>query len=279
MVSARTASVLAIALVGVVLAGAAAAQACPAESVAGSTIMPAAVAPPSAAPVEVPSSLASIPRLRVGEEPPVGGFALGLLALTLTAFAYWYRREDEPESKMRVAAAAGLWALVFWSCTGAMPWVGVIGDAGLQAMCFLGAEGPCSVFFPENAAALHGPGGDVHVFEVYRWHHAVIGIRAGQAIALFFLLPSLIWLLIDPRNRLALSVTAMCGFATAFSLLATVYYRAVIPSWLEVEVYRTFDVAVISTSAIVVAVALIVGNAVRDPRRRPGLPTARVVSR
>lgn len=272
MVPARTAVALAIALLGLLMVGAAPAEACPAESFRE--------APPAAevaGPVEIPGSLAAVPRLRTGGEPALGGFALGLLGLTLLGFAYWYRRESDPESRIRVASAAGLWALVFWSCTSAMPWVGVVGDAGLQAMCFLGAEGPCSVFFPENLAALHGPGGDVHLFELYRWHHAVIGIRAGQAIALFFLLPSLIWLLIDPRNRLALSSAAICGFATAFALLATVYYRAVIPSWLDVEIYRTFHIAVISTSAIVLAVALIVANAVRDPR--PGLPAARVVNR
>jgi hypothetical protein len=279
MVPARTAVALAIALLGLVVVSAAPAVACPAEGFDEASGFSIAAQPTmdTAGPIEIPGSLAAVPRLRTGGEPAFSGVALGLLVLTLTVFLYWYRREHEPEARIRVASAAGLWALIFWSCTSAMPWVGVVGDAGLQAMCFLGAEGPCSVFFPENLAALYGPGGDVHLFELYRWHHAVIGIRAGQTIALFFLLPSLIWLLIDPRNRLALSAAAICGFATAFALLATVYYRAVVPSWLDVEIYRTFTIAVISTSAIVVAVATIVANAVRDPR--PGLPTARVVSR
>jgi hypothetical protein len=204
---------------------------------------------------------------------------LGVLVISLLAFAVWYRREQCSEGKLRVAAAAGLWALVFWSCTSSMPWLAALdpgGDPG-AVICFLGSECQCATAFGDATARGAYPG--VHLLEMYRWHHGVIGIRAGQTLALFLLLPAMIWLLVSPGSRYALSATGVGGMATAFAFTATVYYRLTIPWWLDVHLYRTFEVAMLASGTVALTVALVWINAFRRPSPAPTLPPARVVER
>ena len=109
-------------------------------------------------------------------------------------------------------------------------------------------------------------------FEVQRWQSASAALRMGQVTALALLLPSLIWLLVDPRNRAAQAATAVGASVGGFTLLVALLYRHSIPSWLGAELYWTCDIALVTSSHIVFAAILVVRQSfalVSEPDRIP----------
>ena len=187
-----------------------------------------------------------------------------LLAVALGILWYWYRREPSIENKIRLAALAALASVVFLSVTAAMPWLVVDGTMTGRAAsleCLLGQETAC--VHQAGAQALAAAGGDPGIlsrmaFEVQRWQCASAALRMGQVTALALLLPALVWLLVDPRHRAAQAATAVGASVAGFALMVVLLYRHSVPSWIEAEMYWTADIALMTTTNIVVAAILIV---------------------
>jgi hypothetical protein len=202
-----------------------------------------------------------------------------LLAVALGILWYWYRREPSTENKIRLAALAALASVVFLSVTAAMPWLVVDGTlAGRTASleCLLGQEAAC--VHQAGSQALAAAGGDPAilsrmVFEVQRWQCASAALRMGQVTALALLLPALVWLLVDPRHRAAQAATAVGASVAGFALMVVMLYRHSVPVWLEGDMYWTADIALMTTTNIVVAAILIVRQSFAFLNRSP-LPQA-----
>jgi hypothetical protein len=185
-----------------------------------------------------------------------------LLAVALGILWYWYRREPSSESKIRLAALAALASVVFLSVTAAMPWLVVNGETGRASIeCLLGQEAACAR--QAGSHLLMASGGDPDqmarvAFEVQRWQSASAALRMGQVTALALLLPALIWLLVDPRHRAAQAAAAVGASVAGFTMMVVLLYRHSVPSWLGAEQYWTADIALMTTTNIVVAAILIV---------------------
>jgi hypothetical protein len=187
-----------------------------------------------------------------------------LLAIGLGILWYWYRREPSIENKIRLAALAALTSVVFLSVTAAMPWLLVdASETGRNGSfeCLLGQEATC--VHQAGSATLTAASADHGLlsraaFEVQRWQCASAALRMGQVTALALLLPALIWLLVDPRHRAAQAATAVGASVAGFGFMVVLLYRQSVPEWLGGELYWTADIAVMTTSNIVVAAILIV---------------------
>jgi hypothetical protein len=202
-----------------------------------------------------------------------------LLAVALGILWYWYRREPSIDSKIRLAALAALASVVFLSVTAAMPWLLVQGVHGTHITaleCLLGQEAAC--VHQAGSETLAAAGGDPSMlgriaFEVQRWQCASAALRMGQVTALALLLPALIWLLVDPRHRAAQAATAVGASVAGFTLMVVLLYRHSVPTWLGGELYWTADIALMTTTNIVVAAILIVRQSFASLTRSP-LPVA-----
>jgi hypothetical protein len=182
-----------------------------------------------------------------------------LLVLGLGFVWYWYKREESAEGKIRLAALVGLISVVFLSVTSAMPWLSVDGDAGIgRISCLLGQEASCLFRSATGATEATDATMPVVAYEVQRWTCASAALRMGQVTALALLLPALVWLLVDPRHRAAQAATAVGASVGGFVLLVAMLYRQSTPSWLDADLYWTSDIALVTSSHIVIAAVLVV---------------------
>jgi hypothetical protein len=199
-----------------------------------------------------------------------------LLAVALGILWYWYRREPSTDNKIRLAALAALASVVFLSVTAAMPWLlidGTVAGHAASFECLLGQEASC--VHQAGSQALAAAGGDPAVlsrmaFEVQRWQCASAALRMGQVTALALLLPALV---VDPRHRAAQAATAVGASVAGFALMVVMLYRHSVPSWIEGDMYWTADIALMTTTNIVVAAILIVRQSFAFLNRSP-LPAA-----
>jgi heme/copper-type cytochrome/quinol oxidase subunit 4 len=218
-------------------------------------------------------------RALTGAAPRSDHVLFFLLAVGLGILWYWYRREPAAESKIRLAGLVALGSVVFLSVTAAMPWLLVdVGEAGRGASleCLLGQEVGC--VHQAGPATLAAAAGDPSLlarvaFEVQRWQCASAALRMGQVTALALLLPALIWLLVDPRHRAAQAAAAVGASVAGFVLMVVLLYRHSVPSWLGAELYWTSDIALMTTSNIVIAAVLIIRQSFSFLHQTP-LPAA-----
>jgi hypothetical protein len=199
-----------------------------------------------------------------------------LLVLGLGLVWYWYRREESAESKIRLATLVALISVIFLSVTSAMPWLGLDADpAAGQVSCLLGQEGTCMV--RAGAGAIDDVSMPAAAYEIQRWQCASAALRMGQVTALALLLPALVWLLVDPRHRAAQAATAVGASVGGFVFLVALLYRHSTPSWLDADLYWTADIALVTSSHIVVAAILVVRQsfALLAPAHRLPRATAR----
>jgi hypothetical protein len=165
------------------------------------------------------------------------------VALALGVGLLWsrYRRESSPETKLRLAAVTGLIAVVMLSTSSSMPWME--SETGLPI--HLGGEG----FWRVGAA---------HQIAMDRWQGASAALRMGQVTVIALLLPALIWLLAEPRQRAAQAAAAVGASVAGFTMLAVLLYVESIPVWMTGTIYWTADLALLACSTILVATVLIV---------------------
>lgn len=164
----------------------------------------------------------------------------GALAVGIGLLWSRYRREGSPETKLRLAALAGLISVVLLSVASSMPWMeGVDGE-----VLKLGQEG----------GGLPG----MHDLAIVRWQGASMALSMGLVTVLALLLPALIWLLVEPRQRAAQAATAVGASVAGFTFLAVLLYVDSIPGHESGHLYWTADLALLATSTIVIAAVLIV---------------------
>lgn len=216
-------------------------------------------------------------RVVAGTPPRADHVLFLLLSIGLGMLWYWYRREQAPEGKIRLAALSALGSVVFLSVTAAMPWLLVHASGAGRASieCLLGQEAACA--YRAGGGALSA-GSDPQVlarmaFEVERWQCASAALRMGQVTALALLLPALVWLLVEPRHRAAQAAAAVGASVAGFTLMVVLLYRESIPSWVSTDPCWTSDIALMTTANIVVAAVLIVRQSLAFLQRTP-LPVA-----
>ncbi|HUS66750.1 MAG TPA: hypothetical protein VMZ28_19570 [Kofleriaceae bacterium] len=151
-----------------------------------------------------------------------------------------YRKEGSPETKLRLAALAGLISVVLLSVASSMPWMEGLDGEVLK----LGQEG--------------GYARAMLDLDIVRWQGASTALSMGLVTVLALLLPALIWLLVEPRQRGAQAAAAVGASVAGFTMLAVLVYVESIPPRVIGELYWTSDLALLATSTIVVAAVLIV---------------------
>ena len=198
-----------------------------------------------------------------------------LLVFGLGLVWYWYRREESPESKIRLAALVALISVIFLSVTSAMPWLSVDAEPGTRVSCLLGQEESC--FY--RAGFTQVASGSLYsmpsvAYEIQRWQCASAALRMGQVTALALLLPALVWLLVDPRHRAAQAATAVGASVGGFVFLVGLLYRHSTPAWLDADLYWTADIALVTAGHIVIAAVLVVRQSFALLAPAQSLPTA-----
>jgi hypothetical protein len=158
-----------------------------------------------------------------------------------------------------------------------MPWVSLVGETSdAPIRCLLGQEGLCAY----RSGSIHATAAAGHESltvlsgEIQRWQSASAALRMGQVTVLALLLPALIWLLVDPQHRAAQAATAVGASVGGFTLLMALLYRQSIPSWLEVDLHWTADIALSTACTIVVAAVLVVRQSFALIALSDRLPTA-----
>jgi hypothetical protein len=152
-----------------------------------------------------------------------------------------YRREETAETKLRLAALAALVAVVFLSITTTMPWMEDVTGS------------PVALGHEAAGRALVA-----HDFQIERWQGAAVALHMGEVTVLALLLPALIWLLVEPRQRAAQAAAAVGASVAGFTVLAVLLYMESIPHRVLGELYWTADLALLATVTIVTATVLIV---------------------
>jgi hypothetical protein len=218
----------------------------------------------------------SFPDVRRQETVVVGGQSGGLgsdhllfafLGLSLFGVAWLYRREPEPEHRLRLAGAAGLIAVLFLCTAPALPWTESqpIGDS-FRDHCMLGHEAACIA--PEGFA------GDLDAAELTldqaRWSAAAI--RAGHVATILLMLPACIWLLVAPRSRGAQALVLVGALPALFTGLSTIMHSWVIAEWRS---GGAADLTLLASSALV-AVAAAAGLLGRRLRAAEPIPVAQL---
>ena len=236
---------------------------------------------PLAAPVPSPHATVPLelepPLPQRAADPPRSDHVLfTLLAIGLGFLWAWYRRDPTPEGKIRLAALAALVSVVFLSVTAAMPWLG-LGEAGAHPIrCLLGQEGEC--VFRAGSAVVAASGGHDQLAslsaEMQRWQCASAALRMGQVTAMALLLPALIWLLVEPRQRAAQAATAVGASVGGFTFLVVLLYQHSVPAALGATLYWTADIALVTAGTIVVAAVLIVRQSFAQIAQSHRLPRA-----
>lgn len=199
-----------------------------------------------------------------------------ILVIGLGFLWTWYRRENNAEGKIRLAALAALASVVFLSVTSAMPWLSMPDDlaGGRPVTCLLGQEGAC--VFRAGVLGLMADAREPSLlaFDVERWQCASTALRMGQVTSLALLLPALIWLMVDPRHRAAQAATAVGASVAGFTLLVVLLYRQAVPEWIDARMFWTVDLALVASASIVVAAVLIVRQSFLLSSRVERLPRA-----
>lgn len=202
-----------------------------------------------------------------------------LCAAALLGFWMAFRREDDAVYRIRIAAAAALISLFFLSVAPALSWQ-VVGDpSGMVPAvdCHLGDEAQCATYAPDS-----GPNpmssSDVAAerrFELASWMGASSALRVGMVWCLILLLPALIWLMVVPTLRPAQTAVAFGASAAGYTFLAALFYRMCTPSWMDVQVTQAFDLTLLTSGTIFVAIGVVIKYSLRiGPEPRASLPSA-----
>jgi hypothetical protein len=189
------------------------------------------------------------------------------LGLSLFGVAWLYRREPEPEHRLRLAGAAGLIAVLFLCTAPTLPWTESqpIGDS-FRDHCMLGHEAAC--------IAPQGFAGELDAAELTldqaRWSAAAI--RAGHVATILLMLPACIWLLVAPRSRGAQALVLVGALPALFTGLSTIMHFWVIAEWRS---GGAADLTLLASSALV-AVAAAAGLLGRRLRAAEPIPVAQL---
>jgi hypothetical protein len=202
------------------------------------------------------------------------------LAASLLGFFVLYRRHQDIETRIRLAAATALCSLLFLTVTPALSWLKVEDPAGILPTvdCALGDEVQCATYVPDGgpnpiaAAASSQP----RRAELSQWMACSSSVRSGLVLSLILLLPALIWLLVVPRLRAAQCSVFIGATAAGYTMLTSLLYLLTVPSWMTTSSYRTAEVTLLCCGAIVVAAGLIVRDAL-TLERPSEIPRARVL--
>jgi hypothetical protein len=178
-------------------------------------------------------------------------------------FGLWfvYRRSDDPEHRIRIAAAVGLVSVLFLAASPALPWVNVDDPSGRMASvdCHLGDEAQCATYVPDagpNPQSMSRVSAERR-FELTRWMGASSALRVGLILCLILLMPALIWLLVAPTLRAAQSAMAFGASAAGYTFLAAICYRITVPSWMSAESTYAFELTTMAAGNIVAAAAMV----------------------
>lgn len=185
-----------------------------------------------------------------------------LASLMLLGLWLLFRREADAGNRIRLAAASALVSLLFLAVSPALSWVKVEDPSGRlpDVQCHLGDEAQCATYVPDagpNPLSLSTVATERRM-EVARWIGASAALRMGLILSMVLLLPALIWLLVAPGLRAAQASVALGASAAGYTLLAVLFYRLTIPSWMSVTTTRAFDLGVVATLNIVIAAAMII---------------------
>ena len=202
-----------------------------------------------------------------------------LCAAALLGFWLAFRREDDPVNRIRIAAAAALLSLLFLSVAPALSWQVAFDPSGMVPAvdCHLGDEAQCATYVPDS-----GPNpmssSDVAAerrFEMTSWMGVSSALRVGMVWCLILLLPALIWLMVVPTLRPAQTAVAFGASAAGYTFLAALFYRMCTPSWMDVQVTQAFDLTLLTSGTIFVAIGVIIRYSLRiSPEPSVPLPTA-----
>lgn len=201
-----------------------------------------------------------------------------LAAVMLLGLWWAFRRESDAGYRIRLAAAIALVSLLFLAVSPALSWIKVKDPSGQlpDVQCHLGDEAQCATYVPDS-----GPNplsiSDVAIdrrIEVARWIGASAALRVGLILSMVLLMPALIWLLVAPGLRTAQTTVALGASAAGYTLLAVVFYRLSMPSWMSVSTTRAFDLGVLATLNIVAAAVMIIYWSFRQSCPQAEIPSA-----
>lgn len=169
----------------------------------------------------------------------------GLLAFALFGTILAYRRETNPEDRLRIAAAASLVAVIFLCTTFTMSWSQTDTLGQFRDGCSLGFETSCIAPAIDGTARV-----DLETVQVL-----ASLVRASQVALLLLLVPALIWLLVVPVSRTAQLLTIVSVVpATVLAASTWAYYGALAPSM--VRRAGAADLSLIASSMVVVTAVL-----------------------
>lgn len=204
---------------------------------------------------------------------------LVLCCLILMGLWVAYRRETDAVYQIRIAAGAALLSLFFLSVAPALSWY-VVEDPGsrLDAVeCHLGDEAQCATYVPDagpNPMSLSEVAAERR-FELASWMGASSAFRLGLVWCLVLLLPALIWLMVVPTLRPAQTAVAFGASAAGYTFLSALFYRLCTPSWMSAEITHAFDLTLLSSGTIFVAIGIIIRLSLRlEIGERHALPSA-----
>jgi hypothetical protein len=211
----------------------------------------------------------------------VGAASVLLVLCVMALFALWvaFKREDEAVYRIRIAAGAALLSLFFLSVVPALSWQVVNDPSGMapSVNCHLGDEAQCATYAPDS-----GPNpmsaSDVAAerrFELASWMAASSALRIGMVWCLILLLPALIWLMVVPTLRPAQTAVAFGASAAGYTFLSSLFYRLCTPSWMDLEVTQAFDLTLLTSGTIFLAIGMIIRYSLRlEEQSRSPLPSA-----
>lgn len=226
-------------------------------------------------PVFIHHAGAAVHKEGVGADSVLMAFCV--LALLVLGIAF--KREEDPVYRIRIASGTAIVALFFLSVAPALSWQVVNDTSGMAPAvdCHLGDEAQCATYVPDA-----GPNpmstSDVAAerrFELASWMGASSALRVGMVWCLVLLLPALIWLMIVPTLRPAQTAVAFGASAAGYTFLAALFYRLCTPSWMNVDVTRAFELTLLTSGTIFLAIGMIIRYALQleGPTRAP-LPSA-----
>ncbi len=226
-------------------------------------------------PVFIHHAGAAVHKEGVGADSVLMAFCV----LALLALGMAFKREDNPVYRIRIAAGTAIVALFFLSVAPALSWQVVNDTSGMSPAvdCHLGDEAQCATYVPDA-----GPNpmstSDVAAerrFELASWMGASSALRVGMVWCLVLLLPALVWLMIVPTLRPAQTAVAFGASAAGYTFLAALFYRLCTPSWMNVDVTRAFELTLLTSGTIFLAIGMIIRYALQleAPARAP-LPSA-----
>ncbi len=211
----------------------------------------------------------------------VGADSVFMVLCLVALFGLWvaFKRENNPVFRIRIAAGAALVSLFFLSVTPALSWQVVNDSSGYAPSvdCHLGDEAQCATYVPDS-----GPNpmsrSDVAAerrFELASWMGASSALRVGMVWCLILLLPALIWLMVVPTLRPAQTAVAFGASAAGYTFLAALFYRLCTPSWMDLDLTCAFDLTLLTSGTIFMAIGTIIRYSLLiESRSRSPLPPA-----